>query len=458
MSKESPRSPLRRPARVFYGWWIVAISLVTDAMKQGTFQRGFSIYFQPIQKDLGLSSARYSLAQTIGVFQGGVLAPLAGYLIDRLGPGTMMVVAGAILGLGFILLSFTNNYLYFVLVYVGLMHLASRLGYNNASSAAINQWFRRKRSLALSMLSMGRGIGGAAVIPVVTLMVTGLGWETSARISGIAILAIAPLSLLMRRNPESMGLLPDGERKEVAQGRLRTGRGGGEEEADLKASGPGPARLAGRSGQPVTDPDFSVNEALKTVSFWLFSLAQTLREVAHVGIQWHLARLIVMSGVSLRTAGFFIAFMSFAALIINPMVGWAGDKWVKPRITAAAMVTGALAMLVLLSSSGQWWLLALSVMLLACSETANALNWAIQADFFGRRSYATLRGWQQLPTSLMAMASPVWMGFVFDRTDSFTWVLIPLAILYSSSALVYWNLPSPGLPARSADPPSAAVS
>ena len=113
-------------------------------------------------------------------------------------------------------------------------------------------------------------------------------------------------------------------------------------------------------------------------------------------------------------------------------------------------------MLLLLFSGGQWWLLALFVILLALSETSNALNWAITGDFFGRRSYATLRGWQQLPTSLMAMASPVWMGWGFDRTDSFTWVLIPLMALYGCSALVYWNLPTPRLPARASELPGPA--
>ena len=76
---------LRRPTRVFYGWWIVVISLVVGALDQGTFTRGFSIYFQPIQKDLTLSSARYFLAQTIAIFVAGVLAPVAGYIVDRLG-------------------------------------------------------------------------------------------------------------------------------------------------------------------------------------------------------------------------------------------------------------------------------------------------------------------------------------------------------------------------------------
>ena len=452
MSKESPKAPPRRPPRVFYGWWIVIASLVAGAIQLGTFSRGFSLYFQPIQKDLALSSARYSLAQTIGSFLGGVTAPSAGYLIDRLGPGTMMVAAGTIMGLGFLALPFANNYLYFLLVFVGLLTMGSRLGLNNAASAALNHWFRRKRSLAMSILSTGQGIAGVVVLPLVTLMVTGLGWKTSAFVSGIAILVIAvPLSMLVRRSPEGMGLLPDGDLPEMAQARLRAG-GRRRDEADPETSAPGP--LGGRARQTPTDPDFSVGEAVKTPTFWLFGLAQGLREVALTGVQWHLARLIVMSGVSLRTAGFFMSFMSFGTFFFNPLAGWMGDQWVKQRISAIAMVTGGASMLVLLYSNGELWLLAIFVTLLAFSETSNPLNWAITGDFFGRRSYATLRGLHHLPSSLMSMASPVWMGLVFDRTGSFTWALIPLAIVYGLAAFFYWTIPRPKIPVRPSQPSS----
>jgi len=64
-------------------------------------------------------------------------------------------------------------------------------------------------------------------------------------------------------------------------------------------------------------------------------------------------------------------------------------------------------------------------------------------DFFGRRSFATLRGWQHLPDQLMSMSTPVWMGWVYDRTNSYYWALVPLFILYGLSAFFYWTLPRP---------------
>jgi len=46
------------------------------------------------------------------------------------------------------------------------------------------------------------------------------------------------------------------------------------------------------------------------------------------------------------------------------------------------------------------------------------------------------------------MSTPVWMGVIFDRTDSFFWALIPLVIIYCLAAIFYWIIPDPRTPAR----------
>ena len=70
-------------------------------------------------------------------------------------------------------------------------------------------------------------------------------------------------------------------------------------------------------------------------------------------------------------------------------------------------------------------------------------------EYFGRRSYATLRGWQHLPDQLMSMSTPVWMGLIFDRTDSgYFWALIPLAGIYALAAACYLTIPRPKPPSR----------
>ena len=189
------------PARVFYGWWIVAVSLLIDACKHGTFNRGISFYVLPLSTELGVGVAKISFADVLGRLTGGLAGPVVGYLTDRLGPRTMLVFGGVVSGLGFILMSFTSSYRIFLLVFVGLISFGFRTGYNNAASAALNQWFRRRRALAMSVSSIGTGLGGVGIAPLVGLLVLKLGWRTAAQISGITILAIViPLSLLVRRS------------------------------------------------------------------------------------------------------------------------------------------------------------------------------------------------------------------------------------------------------------------
>ncbi len=445
-----PRSSLKVPTGMFYGWWIVIVSLLSNTLGHGAFQRSFSIYFLPIQQGLGVSSAKYSTAELLGRFASGVQAPVSGYLTDRLGPGAMMAAGGVILGIGFILLYFTTGYLYFLLVYALLLSLGSRIGFNNAGSTAVTQWFRRKRALAMSLVSTGESLGGVIVTPIVTLMVIGLGWRTSALISGIVILAlVVPLSLFIRRPPQSTGPMAERGPAELPPARLGSGQ---LEEGEDEYGDPGAAKVGRFGRQAYTETDYTLKQAVRTQAYWLLVLAAGMRDCAYSAVRWHLAPLMVWSGVSLRTAGLFIGLISLANLVFNPLVGWLGDKWSKQGITAAGMVAGALAMVVMLYSKGQVWPLALFIVLLAFSETGNFLSWAILGDFFGRKSFATLRGSQNLSGHLMGMGTPWLVGWIFDQTESYFWGLVILIVVYGLAAVVYGTLPSPPFTARFSRP------
>ena len=446
---------MKRPNKVFYGWWIVVISLIVSALKHGTFNRGFTIYILPIQNSLGIDRTAISLAETLGRLEGGLHGPAVGYLTDRFGGGALMAAGGLISGLGFILVAFTHSYLYFLLVYVGLISLGVRAGYENASIPAVNQWFRRKRSLAMALVSAGQGLGCAAIPPLLGFMVfsLGWGWRTSAVVSGVAILGIVvPLSFLVRRSPESMGMLPDGARPEAPLSSGSQEYGAREEQGRKDTAtpqGPGPATVGTPAGRILGEADFTTKEALRTRSYWLLVLSVGLRNSVHAGMSFHLAPLMVWSGVSEPTAAIFVGLMCFGILVFNPCVGWMGDRWSKQRISAVAMVSGILAVVMMLYGSGQLWQLAVFITFLAFSESANPLAWAILGDFFGRRSFATLRGWQHLPDQLMSMLTPLWMGWIFVHTDeSYFWALIPIAVMYGLAAFFYWTIPKPKIPAR----------
>ena len=426
---------------LFYGWWIVLVSLITDGVKQGSFNRGFTVYILPIQNSLGLSAAAIGWADTLGRLIGGIQGPVMGYMTDKLGPGPMLAFGGITSGLGFILLSYTHNYFFFLLVFVGLMSVGFRSGYNNASIAAINNWFRRRRGLAMSLVSMGHGLGGA-IAPVAGWMVLTYGWEIAVRISGVGIiLLVVPLSFMVKRSPESMGLLPDGDLPP---------------EESEQAEERGRERSQGRKQWALPENDFTAREAMRTPSYWMLVLAAGLRNTAHSGLSFLLAPVMVwflqQGGreqiESLQIAAFYVGLVAFATVFFNPLIGWLGDRFPRNRLSALCMASGALALCLMFNTSGSLWLLAAFAILQALSESANSLNWALMGEFFGRRSFATLRGWQHLPDQLISMWTAVWMGMIFDATGSYYLALFPLIGILALSSLTFLALPRPRLPER----------
>ena len=439
-------TPQRRP-RIFYGWWVVLVSLIADGMKHGSFNRGFTVFYIPVEADIvfpkgvfGLmlgARTMLGLAEGLGRMMGGIQGPLMGYCTDRFGPRIMLAFGGLMSGLGFILLAQTTSFWWFLLIFVGFLSVGFRSGYNNASIAAINNWFRRRRGLAMSVVSMGNGLGGSGAA-LVGLLIAAVGWRDACTILGIAILAVViPLSYFLRRAPEDMGLLPDGDRPE-----------------ESAAAGTSPAQRRTRSH--ITDTDFTAREAMRTPSYWLLVMATGFRNIVHAGASFLMAPLIVwflQTGVersdsqNLTIAAIFVSAFSIANMLFNPCVGWLGDKVDRRKLSAACMVSGAFALASLLTQSGAIWQVVLFVMLLAFAESANPLNWAIMGDFFGRRSYATLRGWQHLPDQLASMWTAIVDGAIYDHTGSFYWAF-PAGHALHRPAIGYWFLPRPPLPRR----------
>ena len=420
-----------------------------QSIKNGTFGRGFTLFVLPLRNDLALGVTAITVAEMLGRMEGGLIGPGAGILTDRLGPRIMLAAGGLISGVGFILLYFTHSYVFFLVVFIGLISLGFRGGYQNASLPAVNQWFIRKRALAMSMASTGSGIGGAVVAPLLGLMILTIGWRPAAMISGIAVIAVVlPLSVLVKRSPEDMGLRPDGDDPSEALEDVPENAAG--------SSSTGPVGQLTASIRRAAEADFTVKEAMKTASFWLIVLAAGLRNTVHSGLAFLMAPVMVwfMAGAGrgetegLAISSLFIGAMSLGNLLFKPIIGLVGDRWSKQHLSALAMVAGSLSIVALLNQSGALWQLGVFVTLLAFAESANPLTSAIIGDFFGRRSFATLRGWQHLPDQFMSMSTPLWMALIFDNTGSFYWSLLPLVAIYALSAIFYWTLPAPNPPAR----------
>ena len=65
---------------------------------------------------------------------------------------------------------------------------------------------------------------------------------------------------------------------------------------------------------------------------------------------------------------------------------------------------------------------------LAITAGTIPLNWALIGDLFGRRSYATLRGIMGVGYGVGTFISPIYAGWIFDRTGSYENVLLTFIV------------------------------
>src|SRR5262245_4210543 len=336
----------------------------------------------------------------------------------------MLVLGTTLAGLGFVLLALTHSYVVFVLVFMGCLSLGFQAGFNQATIATVNHWFRRKRGLAMSIVQTGQSIGGVLIFPLVALAVLKLGWRPAAFLSGLLVLMLLPLVLLIRRSPESMGLLPDGERH--------------------VSHDPRDARLEPLPMPRLVDAEeFAAGEALRTAAFWRLAAFHGLRNIPYSGVSVHLVPLLVWKGLDEATAAFFVGLTALSTVIVRPLTGWLGDRQSKQRIGAVGVLLGALGLVVLAYSDGAFWPLVFFAVLFSFGDGINSVTWALVGDCFGRAQFATIRGWISMFQSFASMPAAVFTGWIYDRTESYTYALFAFIVCYGVAGLLLWRLPRP---------------
>lgn len=429
----------RIPGGIFYGWWVIVTVSILYVLTTGIYWSSFSFYFIPVAKDLSLSRTSMSVALGLARLVGGLQGPIAGYLVDRLGPRFMIIFGGALGGVGFILLALTHSYLTFLLVYLGLMVVGLSGGFDQGIMSLPSRWFMRHRARAMSFLWVGLGLGTAFIAPVVGVMVVSIGWRDTATFSGVALLVLlVPAFLVIRNLPENMGLTPDGNRASTFPSTgLRAG-------SDVDP----PTANAPTSRQEYTQVDFTARQGFRTLSYWLLALALGLRVAASAGLLAHFAPIILWKGQNEAAAALLLGIYGLASIPMCLLIGWAGDRWPKHKLTSCGMVLGMLSIGILVLSGAQVWQLVIFMVLLTAGESTGVVAWALVGDLFGRKAFATLLGGMTLVYSLLSATTPILGGWIFDSTGSYLGALILIGIIYAAAGVLFWNIPKPKLPAH----------
>jgi MFS family permease len=409
----------------FYGWVIVAVAFVT--MGVGVNARtAFSLLFPPILDEFGWDRGVTAGAFSFGFLVTAVLSPFLGRLMDRRGPRLVIEMGVVLMGGGLLLATLVSRpwHLYATLgVLVGGGGVC--LGYTGHALFLPN-WFVRRRGLAISLAFSGVGLGSIILLPWLQGLISRSGWRAACWALGFLVLVLlAPLNLLLKKRPEDLGLVPDGDH----------------------ASRDG---LAGRRTSNVVDPvwaavDWTLGRAMRTARFWWIAVGFLCGLFSWYAVQIHQTKYLVEIGFSPIVAAWALGWVSLAGIPGQIALGHLSDRIGREWVWTVGSLGFVLcyASLLLLRNSPTPWLLYFMVAsqgMLGYGLTS--VIGAIPAEIFEGRHYGTIFGMLMLASIVGGAAGPWLTGALHDATGSYTiafWIAIGCSAL--SAAAIWFAAP-----------------
>ena len=414
--------PIRLARGLFYGWWLAVIGAVIMVIGTVPLFQALSLWLPVLSQSFGWTPLQLSWAFTLTRVEGTVMGPIAGWGVDKLGPRKMVVIGLAIFAVGFFLFSRTTNLWTFYLSFV-VVSLGAGLGSWLPANTALNNWFRLRRSTAMSIPMLGFGLGGVVIVPLMAwtmgwdtqtaMEIPGrLGWQNTALVVGaIGLVASVPLSLVVRNRPEDYGQHPDGV-------------------DPANAVGAGPRHSA--NGGTVA-PDYTWQEAVRTRAFWLITMGHSSSSIIIISVMFYLGLLMVERGFSLGQIGTVISVQTAVSTAFILVGGIIGDRVPIRLAIFAFSLLQSIAMVILLIAETLPMFYLFTILMGIGFGGRTPLTTAIRGVYFGRSNFARITGISMIPMNIMFIAVVPYVAWMQEYiTGSYT---LPLATIASVSAV-----------------------
>jgi OFA family oxalate/formate antiporter-like MFS transporter len=405
----------------FYGWIIVAIAMIAGFISSGVSNVTMAVVLKPISEDLGWSRTVMAAAITLGSFGGGLLSPMFGPVADRYGPRVLLPLGGVLVGLLSIGVSLSTEPWQFYATFIPARALTEFLLCGVVPYTAIANWFHDKRPRAMGLVAMSTPLGSAAMTLVYQYLVIHYGWRSAFLLLGWAflILVVVPAAIFLRRQPEDLGMFPDGV-----------------EPALLSAAAPSGDAQASSS----LDPSWSRAQAMRTPALWLLVASVFFASLGTGGIAFHMVAYLTDVRIVPAAAAGALSVMALSGAFGNGIWGALAERFSARGLSVATTVLSAasVALLMQVDSPATAYLFGLLFGISARGGTA-VLTQILLAHYFGRRSFGAISGVLEPFHKGGLGIGALMAGVGFDFFGNYRAVFSGFLSMYLLSAvLIYW--------------------
>jgi MFS family permease len=427
--KESVTPKVVSPGKggVFYGWFAITGAMLIIFVVGGSFAYSYGVFLPVICEEFGWSRASVGAGMSLGFLAFGLPSPLFGVMVARFGPRVNLVLGNILAALGFAGMYLVQEvwHIYIIYSFVGL---TAGLGGYIAAATVINNWFIKKRSLALGIFLACGGLGGFIFAPITSALISSVGWRLSWVILGGIILVVAVLIgglVLVRDRPEDMGQLPDG-------------------------ASAGPFVETGAteypSGAGVRQEGWQARQALQLPTTWLIAAFTAAGAFIMGAMSAHQIAYLQDSGFAPMTAAMTMSIIAVSGVIGSLGYGALALRFNIRYLASIGFAGIILALVILLTTKNVALIYVYSVFLgVGHGAVSTALPTFIGA-YYRRDHYARVLG-IILPFQVVAQAAAATIaGAIYDATNTYIPAFIIAAAFSLAGLLCVFLARQPKLP------------
>ena len=403
----------------FYGWIIVAVANL------GIFSSGpgqshtFSVFVGPIGKDLDLSSTSIASAYGLATLIAAFMLPYMGKLIDKYGARKTLIIVSIILGFSCVFFGAASNFL-MLTVGFGFLRFFGQGSLMLGCANLVSQWFDKKRGFAMSLMALGFGISMAIHPPLSQFLIDEYGWKFAWVFLGVStwIIMVPTLYILAWNTPESVGLLPDGDKK---------------------------AKSTNNKNEPIEGLDLT--QALKEKSFYILSAMWFGMAMLVTTLHFYQVTILTSQGISTDFAANLFTVSAIAMVLFMPVVGKLFDNIPTNFVLTIGLIINCISLLSITYANNEYYAFFYAIFFGINNAISMTMFGYIWPRYFGRKHLGSIQGTGQMIGVIGASLGPLPVGFAIDYIgDSLVTIrylaLYPLIISFLT---IFFLKPPPSL-------------
>ncbi len=388
-----------------YGWVIAGVLFVCFTLTVGMLQYSYGVFVAPLEEEFGWTRAEVNVSLSFFAMT-GLLAPIAGPLLDRFGSSRVMMFSYLLLAISFLprpwMTELWEFYALNVLMYAG-MPGAIMLPVGKL----IGIWFTEARGRAVGITAMGANFGGFIFSAQTRTLIDLTDWRATYFIFGVTIALLIPLiAVTIRETPR---------RTQAVQ-----------QEIDTSASA-------------VLEEGMTIREAIRTRAFVLMTGGLLLATIPYQSVLTQIIPHLEAEGMSSTGAAWVLSVIAIFGMVGKVLLGDLADRFAARKVFVGSLFLQAFGLIVLINggTSIYVWLIFVPIFGVAFGGMGSLMT-LLPLETFGIRAFASIFGLLSLLILPTALIGPPLTGYAFDVTGSYTIAFYVIAGLLVIGSVALW--------------------